>query len=434
MGTITLSDRQQRRAEVLARVCAGVVSVHRASELLGVTERHVRRLVGRYRKEGMACVVHGNSGRVPANRTPAALQGRLAELAGPEGVYHDFNTAHLHEMLSEREGVRVGRSTLDRLLVKNGVRKRRRSRPRRVFRNRERCARQGEMLLTDGSLHDWLEARDPRHRKLCLLGCIDDATGTVLHLRFWPTECQAGYIQMLREVTVSHGIPMSYYHDRHTILCSPKEPTIDDELAGREPMSQFQAILAQLGVEAIKATTPQAKGRIERLWGTLQDRLVREMRLADISTLDDANAFLAPFLARFNKRFSVAAREHDTAWVQADDLDLPFYFAAKEERVVRRDHTIPWMGATLHIQRKHGQRSLAGTRVKVHTTPEGQCFVYDGTRRLTCTAVAQRPKPVVPTTSSAAQTNRRPQLCTDNTNKPKASDNAGRRAWLYAPA
>src|SRR2546421_7629260 len=127
-------------------------------------------------------------------------------------------------------------------------------------------AREGEMLLTDASPHDWLEGRDPRYKSICLLGAMDDSTSGLKHLRFWPTECQAGYITMAREVANTFGIPMSFYHDRHTILTSPKEQTIDDELARRQPMSQFQAILAELGVESIKAFTPQAKGRIERLW------------------------------------------------------------------------------------------------------------------------------------------------------------------------
>lgn len=432
MGTITLSDNQQRRAEILSRLREGGLSIEQASRLLGVSERHARRLLGRYIRDGLPSVVHGNTGRSPANKTSAAMRQKLVELAGKEGTYHDFNTSHLQELLSEREGIEIGRSTLDRVLCEEGVRKRRRSRPRRVFGRRERCARAGEMLLTDGSLHAWLEERGP---KMSLMGSIDDATAAVVHLRFWPSECQAGYILMAREVTCALGVPMSFYHDRHTILCSPKAPTIEDELAGREPMSQWQAILSQLGAEPIKAMTPQAKGRVERLWRTLQDRLIKEMRLAEISTLEEANAFLPDFLLRYNVRFSVEAKDKESAWVRpgADtSLDLPYYFAAKEERTVRTDHTLAWRGATLQIARKRGERSLAGTRVMVHTTPESEIFVYAGKERLVVKTLAGKrladKAAGKPLSKPASAPNAGPAT------RGKPTDSAACRAWLYAKA
>lgn len=370
----------------------GAITRQQAADLLQITDRQVRRLLIRYEAEGLPSVVHGNTGRTPANRTAEEILQKLKELAGKEGKYHDFNTSHLQEMLAEQEGIQMGRSTLDRLLVEAGARERKRSRPRRVFRCRDRMGREGQMLLTDASSHDWLEGRDGRYRTPCLLGAIDDARGLIVHLRFWPTECQGGYITMAREVTTTWGIPMSFYHDRHTILCSPVEPTIEDELAGREPMSQFGAILSQLGCESIRAMTPQAKGRIERMWQTLQDRLIKEMRLAGINTLEEANAFLPAYLDRYNARFAKAAQEPDPAWVRPEEaLDLPFYFAVKEERKVRADHTLSYQGTLLLIQRKRGERSLAGERVMVHTTPEGERYVYHGKERLACRQLQERP-------------------------------------------
>ena len=204
------------------------------------------------------------------------------------------------------------------------------------------------MLQIDASPHDWLEGRGPH---LCLLGAIDDATSRIVHLRFWPTECLAGYFYLAREVATDarYGLPESFYHDKHTILRSPKEPSIDDELAGREPMSQFQHVLAQLGVEGIPAQTPQAKGRIERMWQTLQDRLIKEMRLAGIQNLEQANAFLPAFILRYNAEFAVEPAEPEAAWVPVDrdGFDLAYYFAAREERTVRSDHTLCWLGTTL---------------------------------------------------------------------------------------
>jgi hypothetical protein len=427
MRTVTLNEKQQRRSDVVCRLRDGVIDVETACDLLGLGRRQVRRVMACYVSEGLPSVVHGNTGRVPANKTPTTVRARVSELAGADGVYRGLNTCHMQEMLATRDGIQIGRSTLDRLLVADRVRKRGRGRPRRVYRQRDRCPKAGDMLLTDGSPFDWLEGRDPRYQRLCLLGSMDDATGDVLHLRFWPTECQAGYITMVRDVVLTHGIPMRFYHDRHTILCSPKAPTIEDELAGRAPMSQFQEILAQLGTESIKAMTPQAKGRIERLWRTLQDRLVQEMRLDGVASLEDANAFLPEFIRRFNARFSVPAQDPDSAWVEAGDIDPSYHFAAKECRTVRPDHTVAWKGTTLRLARRRGDPSLAGQVVAVHTTPEGDVAVYDGRQRLAHS--------VAPQLDTSAQRQVEPTHAAKQTNPPKRtkpSDSPGTRVWLFA--
>jgi hypothetical protein len=357
-----------------------------------------------------------------------------------QGTYHDFNTCHLRELLAEREGIDIGRSTLDRLLKEAGTRKRGRGRPKGSFKRRERKAKEGQMLLIDGSTHDWLEGRCASSKRLCLHGAVDDATGKVVHARFWPTECQAGYITMARELVLAYGVPACFYHDRHTILCSPKEPTLQDQLAGREPASQFEQMLAQLGAQSIKALTPQAKGRIERLFKTLQDRLTKEMRLAGVSTLKEANAFLPGFVEHFNQRFAVEPADPQAAWVTpGEPLDEPYYFAVKEERTVRADHTLCWQGRVLQLTRQRTERSVAGERVQVHTTPEGERFVYHGKQRL----AHQLVKPPAAATTTAApaagaqppnNTSRQPtQQTTSTTAAPRVrpSQRAGTRAWLF---
>lgn len=395
MGTITLSEKQQRRAEILSRLASGALSTAEAAEYLGRTERQVRRLRERYRSLGLSSVVHGNQGRTPQNKTDPGAVSRIETLAGKEGPYHGFNTCHLQELLEEREDIRIGRSTLDRILVEAGARKRSRSRPRRVYLRRERRSRAGELLLIDGSPHAWLERRGP---KMSLMAAIDDATSDVVHLRFWPTECLAGYLHLVEQVVTTFGVPESFYHDKHTILVSPKEPTREEELAGKEPRSQFQETLTRLGIEGIKAHSPQAKGRIERLFRTLQDRLLNEMRLAHITTIEEANAFLPAFLQRFNIRFHREPKEPDPAWVvPTEPLDLPYYFAAIQTRHVKVDHTLSWQGRTLQIQRKRGEPSLAGTRVAVHIDTRGECHLYRDKERLTYTELKNRPAPPPPT-------------------------------------
>jgi len=441
MGTITLSEKQQRRLQILTRSASGELSISQAAQLLGVTERQACRLLRRLHDEGAASLIHGNCTRAPSNKTLVDTRDRIKTLAGPGGAYHDFNTTHLCELLAEREHIQIGRSTLDRLLREEGLRRSKHTR-RRVFRRRERFPREGELLQIDASPHNWLEGRGPR---MCLMGAIDDATGKILHLRFWPTETLDGYLTLFQEVGSVYGLPVSFYHDKHTILRSPKARTIEDELRGTEPMSQAQQVLKLLGVEGITAHSPQAKGRVERMWRTLQDRLRKEMRLAGVTTQQEANAFAAEFAPRFNARFAVAPADPEPAWVKLEPgTDLAYYFARREPRTVKADHTLSWMGATLHIIRRRGEPSLAGKIVQVHTDPHGEVFLYYGKSRLTykplaAAQTAARPEQQTRESASAA----RAQPAEDETRRPvsappgaaptvKKTDNAGRRAWLYA--
>ena len=243
MRTVTLNQKQQREVEILTRLKARALDVGTAAELLGVSPRQVRRLRARFHREGFQAVLHGNLGRVPANCTDPALVGQILALAGQGGKYQDLNVCHLQDLLDQPEQINIGRSTLDRLLKEAGLRhKARRSAP--VHRRRRlRRPAEGMLLQTDGSPFDWLEGRGP---KAALIGAIDDATGKIIFLLFRPTEDQIGYLLLLRTVAQSYGIPMSIYHDRHTILRSPKQPTLEEELAGRPPMSQIQRVMAEL--------------------------------------------------------------------------------------------------------------------------------------------------------------------------------------------
>jgi hypothetical protein len=245
------------------------------------------------------------------------------------------------------------------------------------------------LLQIDGSPFDWLEGRGPN---ATLIGAIDDATGKVLFLHFRPTEDQIGYLLLLRSIAQGFGLPMSIYHDRHTILRSPKEPTVEEQLAGHTPMSQIQRILAELGIEDISAYSPQAKGRIERLWATLQDRLTKELRLAGITTLEGANAFLPSFMQRYNARFAKAPQDAHNAWVPLPaDLDIAYYFSVRETRTVRADHCISFAGQLLQLLPAPSDPSLVGQKVNVHVVPEGEIYLYHGKHRIACQPIAAPP-------------------------------------------
>ena len=420
MRTLNLTARQQRRVEILTRLSAGALSVRDAAELLGVSARQVRRLRARLAQDGMSAVEHHNQGRRPVNRTDPTTLTRIVGLVGEGGKYHDLNVCHLQEVLAQHDQIVLGRSTLDRVLKQEGLRQSRQARPSVHRRRRERKAAAGMLVQIDASGHAWLEGRGPT---LALLGGIDDATGKVLALHFEPSENQAGYLRLLRTIAVDYGLPLAYYHDRHTILRSPKEPTLEEELAGKLPMSQVQRVMAELGVESIAALSPQAKGRIERLWGTLQDRLIKELRLADVRTLEAANAFLPSFLARYNARFAQAPSDSASAWVPLPDgCDLAYYFAARETRQVRADHCLSWQGQLLQVQVAASDPRLVGQRVSVHVVPEGDLFVYDGKRRLSYQIVEHK-------TSEQAHAPARSPARAPRPPDPIAA--ARKRAWLF---
>lgn len=375
-----MNKEQQRRAGVLARLSSGSLGKSEAEKLLGVSRRQVNRLLRGYESEGLASVVHGNTGRAPANKMRADTLSTIVSLADEGGKYHDFNTCHLHDLLAEYEGISIGRSTLDRMLRDKGIIKPvRRKRAHRRSR-RDRAPKEGMLLQIDGSPHDWLSGRGPR---ITLIGAIDDATGRIIAAVFRPAEDLAGYLLLMRSIATLCGLPESFYHDRHTILRSPKEATLEDELSGREPMSQLQRVMHELGIVSIAACSPQAKGRIERLWKTLQDRLIREMTLAGVSSIDEANTFLPEFIVRFNRRFGREPGDPESAWVELEpDTDLDYYFATSETRVVRQDHTISFYGKAYQILPDEECMLIAGKRVDVRVTPEGREGLYIGRHRL----------------------------------------------------
>jgi hypothetical protein len=340
----------------------------------------------------------------------------------------------VQELLAQNEAIVIGRSTLDRLLKEAGIRKRS-PKPKPAHRSRrQRKGAEGLLVQIDGSPFAWLEERGPT---ASLLGAIDDATGKVLYLHFRPTEDQLGYLLLLRTIARTHGLPMALYHDRHTILRSPKAPTLEDELAGRLPMSQIQRMMSELGIESIPAYSPQAKGRIERLWGTLQDRLTTELRLAGAATLDAANAFLPAFIERYNARFAVPPRDSQAAWVPLPDgFDEGYVFAIRDERTVGADHCLRHAGRTLQLVSSSKQAALVGKQIQVHITPEAETLLYAGKQRMAYTVVEPQPQRTTQAESAASRPSRTPAMNTMSTPPyPSAASRtptAKQRRWAYS--
>lgn len=371
-----MTSREQRRAWVLTRVLKHELTMTGAADLVGLSERQLWRLRVAFERAGPAGLVHGNRGRPSKRRLGPALRDRVVELR--RTTYGEVNDTHLAELLAEREGITVSRPSLQRILRAAGLASPRRRRPPRHRSRRERMGAAGLLLQLDGSRHDWLEGRGPR---LTLVGAIDDATGIVPAATFRDQEDAAAYLEILRATIVGHGLPGALYHDRHSAF-APTSPGSTEPGAPPE-LSQVGRALVELGIGSIVARSPQAKGRIERLWGTFQDRLVVELRLAGIADRAGANELLATFLPRFNARFTVPAADPVPAWrpVPAEvrlDRVLVFKYRCK----VARDHTIRLDGRVLQLPPGRGGRGYAGRLVEVHLRLDGSIVAFDGPRQL----------------------------------------------------
>jgi transposase len=370
---LTLSKRDERRVEVLNRVLAGQLRAAEAALLLGVGERQAYRLVGAYRRDGPRAVVHGNRGRTPARAIEVEVREAVVALA--TGRYAGFNHSHLTEMLQEREGLQLSRATVQRVLAAAGVSSPRRRRRRSKHRaRRERYPQEGMLLQVDASHHAWLQERSP---KLALLGAIDDATGKVVAALFQQLENAEGYLRLLRQVVRQAGIPQALYTDKHSVFWPTASETLEEQLAGRRSATQFGRAMQELGVELIAAHSPQAKGRVERLWDTLQDRLIAELRLANVCTIEQANAFLPSFLRRFNAKLAVAPLQEGSAYrprLSSAEVDRILCF--KHERVVSNDNCVRLGQGVFQIRPGPNQRGYAKARVVVHETVDHHFSVF----------------------------------------------------------
>jgi transposase len=375
--TLTLGRTEQKRAMVLNQVLAGLVTVEEAASLLGRSVRQVQRLQAAYRARGPAALVHGNRGRRPAWTTAPGTAARIVALA--HGPYAGFNQQHFTEMLAEREGIRLSRSTVRRVLLAAGVAgARARRRPVRRAR-RERMAQEGMLVQADGSPHPWFGPEQPA---VTLIAMIDDATSKVLGAVFREQEDGLGYLLVLERIVRAVGIPLALYVDRHGIFQqNQRSPlTIEEELAGGRAPTQVGRALGELGIRHIAARSPQAKGRVERLWGTLQGRLVAELAAAGVTTLAAANAFLPSYLERHNARFAVPPTDPGRAYLPVPaSLNLAHVFCLKYSRVVRPDNTISFQGAPIQLLATAERRAWVKARVEVHVRLDGsRAVVYQG--------------------------------------------------------
>jgi transposase len=375
--TFTLSQKELQRVSVISACIKGDLACASAAELLSLSVRHIKRLKKRMREAGEAALAHANRGRPSHRHLPQRT--RLAVLRLARTKYAGFNDHHLAEKLIEVEGFSLSRETLRRWLRNAGLGSPRKRRAPAHRQRRLRSPREGELVQLDGSPHDWLEGRGPH---LTALGMQDDATGKILAAQFFAAETTEGYFRLLQRLLCRFGVPTAFYGDRSGIFVR-NDPhwSLEEELAGQRQPTQFGRALVQLGITFIAAQSPQAKGRVERLWGVLQDRLCSELRLAQAADLDSANEVLRRFVVDYNRRFARTPRDTAKAWRPAPE-QLERICSFLHERIVSNDNVVQWEGRRFQIPPQNRRFTFAGAKIQLYQSLDGRVSLYYGDTRL----------------------------------------------------
>lgn len=369
-----MKPKEQQRALVLAGMLDGRYTAEEAARVLELSPRQVRRLKRAYVRDGPQVLIHGNRGRAPAHALAPALGDQVLVLA--QGAYAGCNDQHLTELLREHEGIVLSRSTVRRILRGAAIRSPQRRRAPKHRARRERMPQAGMLLQVDGSRHQWLGPDGPW---LTLIGGIDDATGDIPWAVFREQEDAQGYLLLLQQVVRRRGVPLALYSDRHTIFQHRADVPLSPEehLAGGRPRTQVGRALNELEITWIGARSPQAKGRVERLWRTLQDRWVQELRLRGVNTLAQANAVLPELLSHHNTRFRQRASVAGSAYrrppqgVAARDLICFKYW-----RTVGNDNVVTLEERAIPIPPGPLRRSYARARVEIREHLDGSASVH----------------------------------------------------------
>jgi transposase len=381
---VAMSAKERERAHVIRQVADRRLRQALAAEQLGIGIRQVKRLVSAYRRRGDQGLVSGRRGKPSNNRLPPETVARMEHALRER--YAGFGPTLASEKLLEHEGLDVSAETVRQAQMRLGLWQAKRRREKRVFQVRERRHRFGELIQIDGSVHDWLEGRGPR---MTLIVFIDDATGRLTGLRFAPAETTRAYVEALRDHMLSHGVPLAFYSDRHGIFRVNAK-----DVASGDGLTAFNRVTDRLGIKQICATTPQAKGRVERANQTLQDRLIKEMRLAGIEDMAAAQAFLPGYMARHNARFAVVPKSKEDAhkpWEAGVDA-LDAALAEHEPRTLSKALTFSAGGAIHCIRTTSAGIALRGAKVTVRRYLDGRMDVLFKDRVLPYTTVRKLPR------------------------------------------
>ena len=330
-----LKQKDLKRATLIEACINGKCTVKQVAYALGISERRVKQIKKEVKENGVKSIQHGNRGRKPKNTIPDETRKKILELRSSY-EYEISNFKHFQELLKEHENIEISYSALYNILKSVGIKSPKKHRKTKLHHRRKRKEAEGMMLQADGTPFDWFETGE----KYSLHGFVDDATGKITGLYMCKNECLLGYLEVLRQTLENFGIPISLYPDKYSVFFPPKKIsdhlTIEEQLNGRQKgITQFGRIVEELGIEMFPASSPQAKGRIERLWETLQSRLVTEFRINKITNVDDANKFLIEFIKIYNSKFSVEPSNNSNVF-----LKLPKRYNLDELLCVKFERTI----------------------------------------------------------------------------------------------
>jgi hypothetical protein len=373
------TSEELRKLHIIRKALEGSISQTEAAEYLELSVRQVSRLQIRVKEEGDKGILHRSRGSRSHNAFGEEVYNLVISLYRQK--YYDFGPTLFSEKLYEDEGVTISDETARQWLIRAGLWQRARKKVKH-YQRRQRRWQFGQLVQIDGSHHKWLEDRGP---KSVLMAYIDDATSRI-YGRFYEYEGTIPAMDSFLRYIRKNGLPLSVYVDKHTTYKSPgrRDYYFDDE----ETLSQFERAMKELGVQVIHAHSPQAKGRVERLFGTLQDRLVKELRLANISSIEEANIFLQGYLAKHNRRFAVkAAQAGDMHRKTTEGLDLKRILCNKTERVVKNDYTVSYKGKLYQIMEAFEQST-----VMVEERLNGKMEIMLGDRALSYVEIKERPE------------------------------------------
>lgn len=380
---LTMSQKELKRLHVIRKAIDKCLKQREAAELLDLSQRQIRRLVKRVREESDKGIIHRLRGIKSHHSIVEVVKQKALALC--RGKYAGFNPTFASEKLFERDKIRISRETLRQWFIAAGISyDERKARPHRKWRQRK--AHCGEMVQMDGSHHDWFEVRG---KPCVLMGYIDDATSRV-YARFCEYEGTLPAMDSFKRYSLKYGLPQSVYLDCHTTYKGKRRQTIDEELANRQPLSQFGRALEELGVHLIHAQSAPAKGRIERLFKTFQDRLIKEMRLRGISNISAANEFLKTYLPVFNRRFNVEPlRPDDLHRPLPKGIELDKILAVKTTRALRNDFTVMHEGKLYQVE-----ETIRAKEIIVEERINGSLLITYKGRALRYKKITQRPEKI----------------------------------------
>jgi transposase len=372
-GLIVLSHNEAHRGHVLEQVAQRTLTLKEAAKIMGLSYRQAKRVHKRWQQEGLAGLCHRNRGRQVSHALPAETAAII--LALHDEVYANFNDTHFTEALAEREGITVSRETVRQILRSAGRGPKRKRRTKRRHARRPRKTQTGIMMQWDGSPHHWFGSSEP---PCCLMSAIDDAESKVLAALFVPAESSLSYLRLLDMVLRRHGAPLSVYQDRHTALTRADDFwSVEEQLRGEQYPTHVGRVMQDLGIQPISALTPQAKGRVERSFGIMQDRLIAELEFHGITGLEEANQWLEDYYIDYhNKRFSVQAAEPGNAFVKVSKRDRYAKIVFAYEATVGNDNCIRLGGLMIDVPAARNRPSFAKAKVLVKQHLDG-CWTVD---------------------------------------------------------